>query len=432
MGVMDVKIEDVVPTDPPKVCCCGCCSLIGFIMIILFFPATVTQLGQFKIGLSKNKVTGVVNLDDTFTPGRYWIGFWKEFIEFPSTLKTIEFSDDSPEEGVQHLTVLRCRDNEGKQLFLDISVQYQLIPSELGQLYREMNLLYEDLFISDLRDAFSRAGNQFVIRDIWTNQQVVRDLLTASCRKALQPRHATCWGVQLWGVRFEPRYETKITQEQVRKQEQRTENMRQRAAVTRADTKVMVADYEKNITIIQGEGNAKIFAVEKQAVAEAAGKLISAEAEALQIVREALKYDTTNGAGVVTANTLTDSQLVTYQKYMMMLSAQQAHFVYTGTGVTAPSAINAAASRGIMNGWPTGDGAMAATAPAPAPVASPSPSPETRRLTLKQAPVVGTYHGGTLAGGAGEVVPTRELDGAGAVSAALKTLVIAPKIQKEL
>eukprot|EP00404_Azadinium_spinosum_P004335 CAMPEP_0180461318 /NCGR_PEP_ID=MMETSP1036_2-20121128/23816_1 /TAXON_ID=632150 /ORGANISM="Azadinium spinosum, Strain 3D9" /LENGTH=54 /DNA_ID=CAMNT_0022468033 /DNA_START=96 /DNA_END=256 /DNA_ORIENTATION=+ len=48
-NIMDVRVVDVMPKSPAGVMCCGCMSVVTFILVILFFPATVTQLGQFKL-----------------------------------------------------------------------------------------------------------------------------------------------------------------------------------------------------------------------------------------------------------------------------------------------------------------------------------------------------------------------------------------------
>ena len=57
-------------------------------------------------------------------------------IQFPSHLFTIEFSDEKPEEGVDHLSVLKTRDKTGKRIYLDISVQVLLAESDVGMLYK--------------------------------------------------------------------------------------------------------------------------------------------------------------------------------------------------------------------------------------------------------------------------------------------------------
>merc|ERR1719247_605568 len=123
---MELTFADTVPESPCGIVssCCGC--LVFTTLFILFVPCYVWQVDRLHFGLAKNKVTGYVDLDNAYMPGRYWVGFWTEFIHFPSTLNTIEFSNEEPEKGVKHLSKLLSRDKDGKKIFLDVSIQYRL------------------------------------------------------------------------------------------------------------------------------------------------------------------------------------------------------------------------------------------------------------------------------------------------------------------
>lgn len=292
---------------------------------------TITQLGQFKYGLAKNKITGTVDLENGFTPGRYWIGFWREFIEFPSTLNTIEFSDEQPEEGVQHLQKLLARDNQGKQIRLDVSVQYRLLKENLGKIYREMTTLYEDVFISELRDQLSKACNEFSINEVWTDYKSVVDKLFVRCVDILLTRGAECWGLQVWGVSLDAVYEDQIIKTQVQKQKEETAEAELEQARTRAETEKMLAKYSKEIKIVNAEATANKINIEREAIAKAEANRIEAQAKVLKIIKDTVNLNhVSNNAFVQTANVsahMTDEQLVIYQKYVMLQTQEQSHVI---------------------------------------------------------------------------------------------------------
>eukprot|EP00928_Gymnodinium_smaydae_P039867 TRINITY_DN27146_c0_g2_i1.p1 TRINITY_DN27146_c0_g2~~TRINITY_DN27146_c0_g2_i1.p1 ORF type:complete len:408 (+),score=81.84 TRINITY_DN27146_c0_g2_i1:112-1224(+) len=342
--MIDKTFGDVLPSSPGGVCCCGLFTIINIIGVILLGPLTVRQLDAFYIGLQRNTMTGVVNLDKVFMPGRYFIGFWNDFVMFPSTLNTIEFSEDIPEEGVQHLSVLRSRDKDGKQVYLDISVQYLLQPEKLGQLYRDMTIQYEDVYISELRDAFTKAGNLFAIDEVWADYSRVETLMHEKCKQVLARRYATCWGLQLWGVRLEKRYEEVIIRTQVRKQAQRTETERKVHATIRADTQVELAGYRKNVTVIMSEAEAAKYNIERAAKASAEAKLVALEADVLQKIRDTVVPN-------ATATKMTDEELVEYQKYLMLGNLKESSLVYHpfGGSLEPTNAINA---KKLMAGTP--------------------------------------------------------------------------------
>jgi len=353
---VEAEIEDVVPNSGFGLCLCSCCCIVNFVIIILFFPCTLTQLGQFKIGLIRNKVTGFVDLERPFEPGMYWIGFWKDFVEFPSTIQTIEFSNEKPEEGVLHMEVLKARDKDGKQVFLDISIQYQLAPENLGKIYKEMLLGYEDIFISELRDQFAKAANLFAIQDAWLNYKSVVELMRVRCEAVLQKRFAKCWGLQLWGVGLTKRYETKLIKTQVKTQAQKTALAEKVQAEVRATTQVLMAEYKKNVTILRSSGTAEKYMIEQLAYATAQANIISAQAKAVQIVKDNVcqKDGRVIGAGSTTClsdKAMSGTHLTSYQKQVLLKASGASHFVYDAEGKPPHrSAINVEAARNIIAG----------------------------------------------------------------------------------
>jgi hypothetical protein len=358
-SVLNTEHHDVVPNSIQSACVCSCCCIINIVAIVLFFPCTVTQIGQFKYGLAKNKVTGYVDLDQAYTPGRYWIGFWKEFVEFPSTLNTIEFSHEKPEKGVQWLSPLKSRDMEGKKIELEISIQYKLNPSTLGRLYREMLNFYEDLMISELRDQLAKAANGFVISQIWKNYTSVTDLLTRRCEIVLTRRHSQCWGLQLWGVTLSAPYEEKLVQTQVRKQARKTEIANKEISLVQAQTQVMLANISKLIAIVKSEGEAGKYNLERHAWATAQANFVVAQAQSLQLVKDTVCLNSAkvyNGSHMVCSQSSTTSgvmgsrHLVEYQKQVLLRTLNSSNIVYNAKGGQKPQAMNVESSKKIMHG----------------------------------------------------------------------------------
>mmetsp|Transcript_6324 Transcript_6324/g.10144 ORF Transcript_6324/g.10144 Transcript_6324/m.10144 type:complete len:400 (+) Transcript_6324:92-1291(+) len=348
--------KDFIPNDACGGCVCICCCIVNFVLMIMFFPCTLTQLGQFKFGLLRNKVTGVVDLENTYAPGWYWIGFWKEFVEFPSTLNTIEFSEEPVEEGVQDLRHLRSRDKDGKLIFLDVSIQYLLHKESIGKLYTDMLTFYEDIMISELRDQIAKAANGFAVQDIWSQYNSVVDLMKERCDIALQLRHAECWGLQLWGVKLSTEYEAKLVETQVRKQAQRTAEEEKKYEAVRAATRVLVAEYNKEIQIVKAGGEADVYSIKTLAASTASANIIAAQAKSLQIIKDRVclshgKVDNTSdtckstGPGVMSAR-----HMVEYEKQVLLKHLKDTELVLNHKGGQHPEAMNIESSRKIMNG----------------------------------------------------------------------------------
>lgn len=297
------------------------------------------QVDRLHFGLHKDGISGVVDLDNVLTPGRYYVGFWSQIILFPSYLFTIEFSNEKPEEGVDHLSVLQTRDTTGKRIFLDISVQVRLYQKEVGVLYKEMLNQYTSVLTSELRDALAKAANKFEISDAWTNYRQVTAILTEACQKALSPRHAECWSLQLWGITLESKYEAALIKTQVKKQAQRSEEERKRHSIVRAQTNVILAQYKKDQTIIEANGTAQKFLIEKEASAIADKNLIKAQANATSLIKSIVTLPSKN-------MTMSDDQAIEYLKRIMITNKSDTNFLIHA-GVDDLTAINAQAYRGL-------------------------------------------------------------------------------------
>jgi hypothetical protein len=275
--------------------------------------------------MAKAKYTGRVDLERVHTPGRYYIGFWKEFVEFPTTLQSISFSDEAPETGVQQLAMLRTRDQDGKEIYFDISVQYRLYPDKIGDIYQMFTRIYEDVYISELRDSLAKAANNFPIAMMWEDYLHVKTLMKSACDSALNNRHAECWGLQLWGVRLNYRYENQLIKTQVQKQKQFTEERRKIHSTYRAKTNVILAEYDKNITIIKAGGEDQRIRIEGDAAAGAEANSIEAQSTLLNLWRNSVVATTSSGSPVQMNNT----QLLKYQKYVMLNNLPAASYAYS-------------------------------------------------------------------------------------------------------
>jgi len=247
---------------------------------------------------------------------------------FPTTLNTIEFSDENPEEGVEKLGTLRSRDRDGKQIFLDVSIQYRIIPEEVAKIYKDMTNLYEDVYTSELRGGLQRASNSFAAAQAWEDFSGVQAIMKRACDDVLVPRFAECWGLQLWGVRLQDQYENQLVKTQVRKQAQKTEEKIQIQAEYKAQTELILASYAKNISIIRAAGDANKTNIERQAISQAQANTIAAYGEVIKMVRETVTLMQPDNTSIA----MNSSELIQYQRLLMMNEAKESQFVIKSPG----------------------------------------------------------------------------------------------------
>merc|ERR1712217_323538 len=102
--------------------------------------------------------------------------------------------------------------------------------------------------------------------------------------------------------------------------------------------------YNRNITVIRGQADAQIYEIKRDAKAMADARIIGAHAESLDIVREEMIANS-SAHGMIPMNA---SQLVTYQKIVMLHAQKDAHFVYHAKGDDVMESINAYATNRML------------------------------------------------------------------------------------
>ena len=95
------------------------CIVISLVMILLLM--SMDTLEPLQYGITYNKITKVIG-KDIFVSGRYFIGPFKNFIIYPSSLVTVEFSDNRKATS----EALKTRTAEGLGLALYVSFQYKI------------------------------------------------------------------------------------------------------------------------------------------------------------------------------------------------------------------------------------------------------------------------------------------------------------------
>lgn len=309
---------------------CGvCCCSVTVFFVIFMLAVSVKQVDRLNVALLKNGLTGEIDLTESYPAGRYMVGFWMDFVQVPITLNTIEFSEETPEAGVQELGSLKARDQDGKLVYMDVSVQYRIKPEKFPDIYRDMTVLFEDNYISYLRSGLQRSANQFKIEEAWNNYTRVTEIMKEQCVRVLETKNAECWDLQFWGVRLLPRYEAQLIRTQVQKQRNIKIQRRQEHLEYRAETSVLIADYDRRKTVIEAGADARQVDIERLAESTAEEALIKAQSQMLKLVRDTVVLPNATGNGSIKMN---HSELMQYQRIMMLQNMKFANFALTSKG----------------------------------------------------------------------------------------------------
>jgi len=309
-------------------CCGGVCGLI----FIILFATSFKAVGPYMIGLKQNTVTKTVNLegpDVVYDPGVYFVGFWNSFLTFPTTIQTIQYSFEPPEEGVQHINPLQLRSNDAVPISLEVSVQYQRVKAELPQLFRQAMtpILQENIFTSALRAELTKIMSRHNVADCWQDRDALVQEFTDACERVLEVSHATCWGLQFYRVHVDRLYEQEIIATQVQMQQRKIEEAKKNAAEVRSQTQILLANYTNAIKVLRAAGAADRYNLQVAAQTAAEVAKVNAEANATHYVLDGVRLP----SGV----RMTEVQLTDYQEALMLSDSMQHSPLFYGLSGSA-------------------------------------------------------------------------------------------------
>jgi len=260
-------------------------AVFTLVVILVVFFTSIGCVEQNQYGLVYNWITKSIG-NKVYHGGTHLIGFWNAFVVFPATVQTIEFSDRK--RVLSTAGTLHTRTKEGLGLHLSIAFQYKLDPQRLPELYALTNLRYESLFARVARDQLLEAASEYEGPQYWLRRHDIGAHMRRLVDEQLRASYASVWGLQLLAIDLPDRYENSITKTQVQQQTTRTRRNEQAAASIRADTDVLRAEYARKIRIVEVGALANYTMKTRLAKAEAEGRRLAVEADALGYVRRRL------------------------------------------------------------------------------------------------------------------------------------------------
>jgi len=295
---------------PATVAAVGCLMFTFVFTCIFSIDVVVPRTYAIKY----NRFTKTAYTDHIYINGRYFIGPWNTFLHFPAGAQTLEFMKEQrmTKTGTR-FDSLHTRTKDGLALHLQVSLQYQLQKEHLGQLYSEFNQQYEQVFSSTVRDELIRTAARYEATQLWTERATFSSELQSKVNRALMDMYAECWGLQLMVIDLPQMYEDSIVTTQVQKQRVETRDYEQQALVVRAQTEVLQATFDRQVTVIQADAQANYTTITRRAAALAEQRVVKTEAEVL---------------GIFSRLNLTAEQLVAFQRYTSVGNMEDASVFY--------------------------------------------------------------------------------------------------------
>jgi len=172
------------------------------------------KVGETEVCIAYDKYTQAYDSVPLSSPGLHSIGPTRSLLCFPTNVQVLELD-------------LSCRTSEGLSLDLKVDVEYRLQPSEVINLFREVNMNYEALYtriaLSEIRSTASKfAGMTYLTENPGQgNRENISLTMQTDLSSALAAYHANVLHVHMSAVGLPTSFEQAFTTVESLKLEQR-------------------------------------------------------------------------------------------------------------------------------------------------------------------------------------------------------------------
>jgi len=266
-------------------------------MIILLI--SMDSLEPLQYGITYNKITKTVG-KDIFVSGRYLIGPTKAFIDYPSNLVLIEFSDNRAATN----EALKTRTAEGLAISLYVSFQYKIVKNKIPDLYNLANINYQGTYVRIARDSILKVAGKYNATSYWTERLKIQLDMKSSLNNELSAAFATCEGLQILKIELPKQYEDSIVATQVEVQKSGMRKFEQTAELIRQNISVIRSEAEQKIKVTNATGLAEAYRIKQYADATANNNTINAESAVYRLTLDKLGFNATEFPKYVFLNAL--------------------------------------------------------------------------------------------------------------------------------
>jgi len=297
------------------VCCCASVTVVIFLVTSCFKVVLPTE-----VAVEYNWVWKSVKDEALTDPGLYVRGPWKSFITYPKTVESLTFDE-------RHKDLLDGRTLDGLPIVVGVTLQYQLLPEEVVQLYKEFEYQAQDyleLFKLHAIHIITEEACNYNAAVFFNDKIKIASNMKTAMDKHFRARlHARVDALQLNSEALPDAFTTTVLNASAMRQNiTKAENTVQAQMVVQA-TNVIVAKQEAKMMIWQANGSAAKITNDGEADAKIIETFADAERDMYGDVRDKLE--------------LTPDELLAYIWYD---AVGDGNTVQTGDGLEVFAGIN--------------------------------------------------------------------------------------------
>lgn len=240
--------------------------MVGTLTLLLILSFDTLEYQQ--IGLNYSWLSQAIE-NKTYHHGRRYIGITNNFIKFPRMVRSMYFvADNRKTPGADQFQgpSLHSRTNDGLDVTLEVSLQYQLKPEGLFDLYTTLGAEYQTTLVRMAIEQITTSSTKFTAQEFFTDRTVISEKIHSELQTHFETRaYSKVPFFQLRTVHLPTDFETAIRTTQVKQQEIEIAKWEQHAQNVTFQTKVLQSKKAVEVLFHNADAQAQSIHVANEA-----------------------------------------------------------------------------------------------------------------------------------------------------------------------
>eukprot|EP00708_Paratrimastix_pyriformis_P002561 GAFH01001309.1.p2 GENE.GAFH01001309.1~~GAFH01001309.1.p2 ORF type:complete len:305 (+),score=121.58 GAFH01001309.1:535-1449(+) len=281
-----------------------CCkvTVVGIIAAVIIAIVLGSVLGSSvqwvpmnECGLLMNSYTNQVNTEKVYYEGRYFNGPGQDYLLFPRYVKTVSFVDSG---------AISTQTLDGLSLKLDITFQYQVIPEEVGLLFKTLLRGYETTLKTIADATIRKTASLYRATEFFYNRTAIGNACHEALNATLAAQHVIVPFLQMRKIDLPDSFEEAIVNTEVERQNIEIKQYQQQAATIRAQKSTIDATTDATISGINAQTQASVTLISKQAEADATFINLASYGSANKYMMDRMGFNSTHLLGFLYVDAL--------------------------------------------------------------------------------------------------------------------------------
>ena len=268
----------------------GCCAISLFIFLIIVCAMSISRMHYNEMGFKRKRTSGTVDRETVYTSGRYWLGLNGVFVKYPASAVDEMLVDLS---AWTRATEGGANSDAGTAVLIDISFQYQLIASQLPDLYSKVGTEFQGYIKNVAISTVKNNATLFSSDDFIKSRKVVEGAFRDALAVALEKEaNVKLLQVQMRDIEFPSSFMQRKLASSVQELKNQAEEYRKTSRVSRVNTTRLAKAVENDAYEIQEQAIADAGLLTSKAANEAKRLTERSRSDGLKVVTDAVGIST--------------------------------------------------------------------------------------------------------------------------------------------